>query len=57
MVITRPKAWHVCDECGEWFHYPNNDSPEVCPNCCRGKLVKTCADCGKDFDKCSCKDK
>ncbi len=54
MVITRPQTWYVCNKCGEWFQFPNDNSQKLCPNCKEGKLIKTCAFCGEKFDKCKC---
>ena len=55
MVITQPRTWYVCDECGEWFYYPENYKiPKKCPDCKKGKLVKTCAFCGIKFEECKC---
>ena len=55
MVIIRPKFSWVCNKCYEWFSYGDDKPPKKCPDCKKGFLVKTCGDCGEDFDKCKCK--
>lgn len=57
MVIRTPRIWYVCNKCNEWFHYPKDNPPAKCPDCQIGVLIKTCANCGEDFDKCTCKAK
>lgn len=52
MAVINPRVVHVCDKCGEYFHYAEGSSE--CPDCNEGKLVKMCSFCSEEFEKCKC---
>ncbi len=57
MAIKTPRIWYVCSECGEWFCYSDDNPPKKCPDCKKGTLIKTCANCGEKFSECVCEGK
>jgi hypothetical protein len=54
MTVLSPRIWYVCNKCEEWFRPENCKKSEKCPDCKKGVLIKTCAFCGEEFDKCKC---
>lgn len=57
MAITTTRIWYICNKCGEFFYYPEDDLddlPDKCPDCNEGVLIKSCANCGYDLSECKC---
>ena len=54
-MITRPKVWLVCGACGEFFNEEQAEEDQICPECKKGKLKLSCAECGELLKDCECK--
>lgn len=53
-MITRPKAWLICNKCGEFFTGEMLNEGDVCKDCKKGKVYWQCTECGKFLKDCKC---